>query len=324
VGSGLVSYEWSFGDGAVTRDGDVTLHTYVGAGEFVATLTLVDETTGEVSVDDVTIDVDIPDCPVSSLPLTLGYVDDGDLEEISGIASSRIDPLVLWVHEDSDEDPMVVALDRFGFTLAEHDLPEEFDDLEDIDVVIDPSTGSSLMFLADVGDNDEVRGEVAVWVIDEPDPYADGDIEPLRMGLTYPDGPHDAETLLVDPLTLDLFVLTKDSSNGAYVYLKRPPHDAEGPFVLEALGTWPELDLHATGGDVSLDGFRVVVRDYSTTARVWIRDGYQPLEDAFDEEPCEIDIAPEEQGEAITFTVDGGGVVTVSEGVGESLWFIGL
>ena len=323
LGSGSVRYDWSFGDGAGAVDAGEVVHTYVGEGSFVASLTLTDEVTGDVSVSELTIEVSTPDCPDEGSPEDLGTLEDDEVDELSGIAVSRLDPTVYWVHEDGDESDRLLAVDAEGAVLSEQGLPDEIDDLEDISAVVDPQTGTPTLFLADTGDNDEERDNAAVWVVAEPDPWIDGELVPLRMELTYPDGPVDAESLLVDPLTMDLYLLTKESDE-ARVYVKRAPHDDEGPFEVEALGTWSSLDFMASGGDVSADGTRVVVRGYSSHARVWMRDGYLPLEAAFDEDPCTVDIRSEEQGEGVAFTADGAGLVTVSEGEDPSVSYVEL
>lgn len=323
-GEGVVAYEWSFGDGArSTEDDGDAVHTYVGEGVFTATLTLVD-TVGAVSMAELTIEVSAPGCPTGGQVVSWGNVADGGLTELSGIVSSRRAPDAWWVHEDSGQAAVLVAVDGAGVTLSEHPLPDAFEDFEDLAAAVDPVTDTPTLFLGDIGDNGHSRDAIAVWVAAEPDPRVDGALAPLRMELTYPDGPHNAETLLVDPVTFDLYIVTKVSSGRASVYVKRAPHDTLGPFVLEALGDRQTLELTATGGDVSPDGSLVAVRDYTSTARIFVRDGYRPLEDAFDQAPCEIGIHDEQQGEAIGFTPDGAGVVTVSEGGNPALYYIGL
>lgn len=319
LGAGPVRREWTFGDGADAVGGDRVVHTFVGEGTFAATVTLVDPQEA-ISTAEVTIEVSRPSCPQAAPAVTWGAVEDHDLEELSGLVASRVDPTAFWVHEDSGNTPVLTAIDSSGATLSRHELPDRFADFEDLAAAVDPETGVPTLFLGDIGDNGQSRGEIVVWVVDEPHPDVDGPLEPLAMHLTYPDGARNAETLLVDPVTFDLYLVTKGGNAG--VYVKRAPHDAEGPFELEALGEPASLALTATGGDVSPDGSRVVVRDYTETARLWIRDGYLPLEDAFDAEPCAVAIHPEQQGEAIAFTA--GGLVTVSEGVGPSLYYIGL
>lgn len=320
LGSGDVTYAWSFGDGTTAEAGDA-VHTYVGAGVFAASLTITDEATGEASVAQIEIDVTTPGCPVADASVSLGTVQDGSLTEISGIVPSRLADDAWWVHEDSGQQDVLTAVDGAGATLAVYELPE-LSDFEDLASAVDPETGVPTLFLGDIGDNGYERGDVSVLVAAEPDPLTDGALATFEMVLEYPDGPQNAETLLVDPVTFDLYVVTKVSSGPAKVYVKRAPH-AAGDFVVEDLGGRDTLELTATGGDVSADGAWVVVRDYTDVARLFVRDGYRPLEDAFDAEPCEIPIHGEFQGEAIAFTPDGAGVVTVSEGEGPDLWYVG-
>jgi PKD repeat protein len=318
LGTGNVSYEWAFGDGAHAFGEGSLVHDYIGRGEFEAVVTITDDSTGLVSIVGVTIDVDEPDCPSEEDPELLGSVDD-DYDDLSGIAVSRLEPDLYWVLEDDDDDLRV--LDSTGETVSEHDLPSSFEDIEDIAVVVDPTTGVSLLFVADIGDNDAVRDEIEVWIMEEPSPLVDSDLEPLRIELTYPDGSHDAETLLVDPLTMDLFIVTKDEPDEQSVYVKRAPHDDEGPFELDDLGDFSELDLSATAGDVSADGTRIIVRDYGDTARMFFRDGYEPFEEAFDDDPCRIEVDDRSRGEGIGFTSDGSGVVTIGEGDDPGLYY---
>ena len=315
-------YEWDFGDGALA-DGLSTSHTYLGEGSFEATLTLIDDLTGALSETTVTIDVDYPSCPVPAVPLAWGHVDDPGLSELSGIVTSRIDSEAYWVHEDSGNSPVLTAIDKWGATQGVYTLPGWWSDFEDVSIQIDPATGDSMLFMGDIGNNGHDRSEIAVWVAEEPDPHSDGALDPTRMALTYPDGRSlDSETLLVDPLTLDLFIVSKEYDGPISLFVKRAPHVGEGPFELEDLGELP-FEITATGGDVSSDGTRIVIRDYSPTALVWNRDGYRPLEEALFDLPCEIEIENEPQGEAIAFTAEGG-IVTVSEGTQEPLNYVGL
>jgi PKD repeat protein len=318
-----ISFEWSFGDGAVSTDTAPT-HTYLGQGVFEATLTLVEERTGAVSSAQAIIEVQAPSCPSAEEPEVWGHVDDTSLTELSGIASSPLEPGVWWVHEDSGNSPDLTAIDAWGATLSTWQLPDGWLDFEDLSIALDPATGTPTMFMGDIGDNGYNRDEIAVWVAEEPDPFTDGELDPLRMELIYPDGARNAETLLVDPISFDVYIVTKDYDGDAELYVKRAPHDSEGPFVLEDLGDLESESLVATGGSVSVDGTRIVLRDYSDTAYVWNRDGYLPLEEALLAEPCEIEIAGEPQGEAVAFTADGGGIVTISEGSAQALNYIGL
>ncbi|MEZ4235565.1 MAG: PKD domain-containing protein [Myxococcota bacterium] len=321
LASGDVTIDWDFGDGG-SDSGLVPSHTYIGAGLFDATLTLTDNVSGEISIASTTIDVQYPTCPVSAASVLWGHIDDAALNELSGIAPSRIADDVYWVHEDSGNSTSITAVNIWGNTLGTYSLPP-MSDFEDISIQVDPETGVSMMFLGDIGNNNHDRGSLAIYVVEEPDPYGSGDLDPLRMGFSYPGTSRDSEALLVDPLTMDIYLISKEYSGPSNAFVKRAPHDSEGPFVLEDLGQLA-FEITATGGDVSADGTRVVLRDYSPTAHLWIRDAYHPLEDVFAEQPCSVGIHSEPQGEAVAFTTDGAGIVTVSEGTQQPLYYIGL
>jgi hypothetical protein len=68
-----------------------------------------------------------------------------------------------------------------------------------------------------------------------------------------------------------------------------------------------------TGGDVSVDGSLVALRTYFGV-QVWDRGDGQTVADALAGEPCEATAPLEVQGEALAFTPDGRGYVTIAEG----------
>ena len=95
------------------------------------------------------------------------------------------------------------------------------EDWEDIAVGPGPGGGAAL-FLADIGDNAAARPNVVVYRVKEPRVAAGGGGSTARaraLVLRYPDGAHDAEALLVSPTTGALFIVAKDYSGKAGVYL---------------------------------------------------------------------------------------------------------
>ncbi len=123
------------------------------------------------------------------------------------------------------------------------------------------STGQTL-YLADIGDNGRSRRSITVYRTPEPavDPSSAGTTAHVTadaLSFTYPDGPHDAEALMVDPRSGDLVIVTKDWSLGGHSQVFRAPGDrpAGSTTVLEQVAT---VDLPAgtlvTGADVSADG----------------------------------------------------------------------
>ena len=80
--------------------------------------------------------------------------------------------------------------------------------------------GRPALFVGDIGDNNGVWPEVAVYRVTEPARLRDATVPAVRYRLRYADGPHDAEALLVDPRGNRLYVATKGLTGGG---LYRPP-----------------------------------------------------------------------------------------------------
>jgi hypothetical protein len=137
--------------------------------------------------------------------------------------------------------------------------------------------------------------------------------------MQYPDGAHNAETLLADPDTADLYIVTKDTAAGLSHVLRYPFPHADGSMVtLEwvAQYQWPGGSsslFAATGGDIAPDGREIAVRTYAA-ARLWPRAPGASVAEAFAAEPCTIPLASEPQGETLTYAAGGLGYFTLSEG----------
>ena len=243
-----------------------------------------------------------------------------DLTEASGIALSRQNEGVVWAHNDSGGAPEAYAVGLDGTDRGRLGLDgAEAFDWEDMALGTGPG-GADHLYLGDIGDNNAVRDEVVVYRLAEPavpaEGLAAGATAPAeRLTFTYADGPRDAETLLSDPSTGDLFVVSKTWDAGT-VGIYRIPADAtpDAPVVMERMGEVPALAGEmVTGGDVSADGSLVALRTYFGV-QVWDRGAGQTVADALAGEPCEAPAPFEVQGEALAFTPDGRGYVTIAEG----------
>jgi hypothetical protein len=190
--------------------------------------------------------------------------------EISGLVASPAQPGVLWAHNDSGDRARIFALRSDGSLIASLDVPgAEATDWEDIAV----GPGGDLL-LGDIGDNKSIRKGIDIYRV--PEPRLSGGptmtAPATRLRLTYPDGAHDAETLLADPRTGEIVVVTKrlDGRSGFYVG-QAPARDEPAEAVLRHAG---DLRLGfaglATAGDVSADGRTIAVRTY-TALYAWTR-----------------------------------------------------
>lgn len=249
------------------------------------------------------------------------------LDETSGVVESRRTPGVFFVHNDSGDGARLYAVNAEGALTAEYRLRNAgSDDWEDL--AVGPCPAGTCVFLADTGDNDRARSQVTVYRVREPAPPRDApaavereDVAWEALPFAYPDGPHDAETLLAHPATGDLYVVTKEPSGPSVVYALRAPHQ---PGVARTLERVAELRLPAdagqlvTGGDLHPCAPRLLLRTYLRLYEYELPPG-EPFDRVFTVEPRRLPVLPERQGEAAGWRADGRGYVTVSEGVGAAL-----
>ena len=273
----------------------------------------------------------LPACPQGyEHGIEQGRVTMADVTEASGLIASGKNDGVLWTHNDSGDTARVYAFASDGAPLASFNLNVPAADWEDMALGPGPVDGEDYLYLGDIGDNAEARASIQVHRISEPvvsGPSGESDVTDVEsFTLVYPDRAHDAETLLVDPISGDLFIVTKERSDVTKVFVTRAPL-APGETTLEQLvelpfGTELGTNTLTTAGDVSRDGSLLIVKTY-TTAFIWRRPpGAADLAEAFTAaEACSVPVEVEAQGEAIAFAADGSGYFTLSEGASQPLYF---
>jgi hypothetical protein len=256
------------------------------------------------------------DGPRFAPALKTGTVETPLVKEASGILASRKNPGVLWVHNDSGDAPRLYAFNAEGKLLGTCTITgAQARDWEDIAAGPGPEPNQSYLYVGDIGDNDARYPSVRIYRVPEPN------VEPAKLlgqirsapadtiELTYPDGPRDAETLLVDPLTRDIYLVAKRELF-CKVYRAAYPQSTTKPTPLTRVALLPWS--MATGGDVSPDGRYVIVRGYFN-ASLWTRPAGEPLWKAFTGPRVDLPLAHEPQGEAISFDAKGRGYFTISE-----------
>jgi len=263
---------------------------------------------------------------VQPAPGTRSYqLNDARLTESSGIAPSRVREGVYYTHNDSGDSARFFAFKLTSsadvhvrsegppsLTLAvEYDLENvAAKDWEDIATA--KLRGKSYVFCGDIGDNKSKRASIHVYRVPEPTGgggkvRADMDIE-----LTYPDGPHNAETLLVDPKSGRISIVAKTQDRGAGIYSLALPKKS-GSYTLTRIGavSIPAMLAPArliTGGAISADGKWVVLRTYVAAYE------FPNKGDWWKSKPRLVELNGDPQGEGITYSPDGKCFLTTSEG----------
>lgn len=256
-----------------------------------------------------------------------GKLKSDDIVESSGVAASRCQPGVMWTHNDSGDDAFIFAINEAGDDLGTWKIPNAHNfDWEDIEAYKD-SKGKCFVYVGDTGDNRERQADHAIYRVAEPDvsagipksdrknPNVTGNAEILQY--TYPDFRQDAETLLVHPQTGDIYVITKRISGPAGVYQIKPVFDDGAIQRAEKIA---EISVPAipngllTGGDISPDGRRLVLCDYTAAYELSLPATSAGFADIWSQEPQVIDAGTRGTGEAICYSPDGNSLFTTSEG----------
>ncbi len=278
------------------------------------------------AVSDTEPDTAVLSCPGFEPGVETGVVESPELVEASGLVHSRKSQDVLWSHNDSGGKARVFAFNLQGDHLGSHELEGASAlDWEDMATGPGPAPDVDYLYLADIGDNGHIRESVIVYRV--PEPKVEPDQEPVEISLSgveafelvYPDGQgHDAEALLIDPLSGDLIIVDKVWDDFAQVFRAQAPLSADGVTVLELVA---EIDFGVvTGGDISPNGDMVILRNY-LEARIWLRPkGGEPV-DAFLTESCEVPVSYGAMGEAAAFAADGSGYFTLNEGANQPIHY---
>jgi hypothetical protein len=264
---------------------------------------------------------------VPASPAQIATLEDRRIDESSGIVASRRNPGLFWTHNDSGDGPFVYAFDRAGRNRGTWRVEgAKAFDWEDIAAGPGPEPGRAYLYAGDIGDNGEKRELVVVYRFPEPEvtdagsgstgqsPRATATAEALR--LKYPDGPHNAEALMVHPTSGDLYVVTK-LADSAGVYKLAAPFDASKVNTLARVAT-----LHGpgffgtliTGGDISPDGRRVALCDYASGYELTLPLGSKSFDDIWSRKPTVIPLGARRQGEAVCYRLDGAALLATSEG----------
>lgn len=144
-------------------------------------------------------------------------IQDKRLDEISGMACSTRLPGVLWVHNDSGDDPRLFAVGPDGETMGILEITNararDWEDMTRFEL-----EGEPWLLIADVGDNDAVRHDITIYLLPEPDPREFETQSTLRVRATsvlryhYENGPRDCEGVAVDVPNRQILLISKRTS----------------------------------------------------------------------------------------------------------------
>ena len=246
--------------------------------------------------------------------------------ETSGIAASSIHKNIFYIHNDSGDYGRFFAITPDGTLkgvfnyLPKGTIGYGVRDCEDIAVGPGPDSTKSYVYVGDIGDNGEAYPFINIYRIPEPDvaAMADSTVEDKKntLYLKYPNGPKDAETLMIDPVEKLFYIVTKRHKS-VEIYTAPLLFNNNDTVTLTKRG-----DLHFGGlqpfkwivsGDISKDGTQVLLKSYGRIY-YWKRKGNEPVWQTLQRKPLQPAYEQERLGEAIGFSETGKSYYTVSEG----------
>jgi hypothetical protein len=227
----------------------------------------------------------------------------GLVNEVSGIADSHQFPGHIWVEENGNRPDQIYLYNHDGQHKGTIKLPMKNYDWEDMVISNGPAEGKKYIYLADIGDNFGNRKEYQIYRFLEPS-FQNGSVNEIdAIRFVYPDNAnYDAEAIIVDHKTKDIYIFTKNLAKTKVFRLSYPQVSGTSVSTAEFIKDFPFVYITSAG--LSADSQEIVLKNYlvlyywhfktdgtilSTIGRA--PDKYQPYEN-------------EPQGEAFCFAND--------------------
>lgn len=221
-------------------------------------------------------------CKKWSEPQKVGQLNTLAISEASGLAISKQFPNRMYHHNDSQDGGLFYVTDMTGAnTLAIPFTSEKVRDVEDMS--LGPCDQGQCLFIGDIGDNNLERKEISLWIVPETQNFVNVEFHSRKITLQYPDGAHNAESLVVHPITGDVYILTKElnvedrRANPGRLYRLPKSEHTRNSATLQYVGLidlpWMNYDFGVFGGiatsmDISPDGNNLLILTYDNAVEI--------------------------------------------------------
>ena len=249
-------------------------------------------------------------------PEAAGELEAEIIDEASGLAASRSNGLYLWTHNDSGGDPALYLFTTIGSDSGTYQLDGASNiDWEDMAIGPGPDDALTYLLVADIGDNLAQRSNYTLYrrpepdlnLIDLPTDSILMDVEVINF--VYSDAiSRDAETVMIDPATKDIYVVSKREAQVG-VYRLPFPQDLVDMDTALFEGVLPFSNI--VSGDISADGGEILLKDYFFVYH-WENTG-SSIYQSMTATPNRLSYEAEPQGEAIAWSRDFQFYFTLSE-----------
>lgn len=244
-----------------------------------------------------------------TLGKSVGKVDKA-LEEASGLVASISHTGYFWTHNDSGNDAEVFLIDDKANVAATYTLANTKNrDWEDITMAT--LDGRNYLYIGEIGDNNAAYPLKMLYRFEEPTAttgnHTINQFDTLYIQL--PDGSRDTEALMFDPVSTDLFLISKrEDSVRLYEFSSR--WNSGDTLIPEKKLTLPFHNVVAA--DISPDGKEVILKTYDYVY-YWKREKAESIVELLQQKQLELKYKPEVQGESVAWSRDGSGYYTLSE-----------
>lgn len=270
----------------------------------------------------------VPEHACADEPQMMGLINDPRIAEISGMAASTRHPGILWVHNDSDDQAVVYALNERAEVVASI-LLDDAVNLDWEDMASWQHDGRHYLLIGDTGDNGGLRRELTLYAIEEPAELRDQRAAPAwRQRFRWPDGPRDCEAMAVDPRNGDVLLISKKRVPPELFRLRRSD-DPDAIAEAERIGLLAGIDqptaadlrrnpvygryrAQITSAAIDPAARALVVLNYRV-ALVYPRTESESWGQAVTRQPDTVNYPWLPQAEAVSFSADGGSVFIASE-----------
>lgn len=236
------------------------------------------------------------------------------LEEVSGLGASEVNKGYLWTHNDSGNDAEVFLIDTaLNIKLRCVLKGIQNRDWEDICVGPGPVKGKTYVYVADIGDNFAQYQLKFIYRFEEPllDPSKPDTVITDFDTITFQLAGErkDTESIMIDPQSKDLFVVSK-REQPVHVYELKYPQSTNDTLTASDIGTLPLTGIVAA--DFSADRKEILMKNY-VNVFYWKLTPNKSVADVLKENGKVLRYTEEPQGEAIAWSRDGKGFYTLSE-----------
>jgi hypothetical protein len=228
-------------------------------------------------------------------------IKDSRITESSGLAVDHAG-YIYWTINDSDDRGVVYGIGLDGTVRGTLNFRAQPRDVEAVAMC------KNRLYVADIGDNNAQRRFVRVYIFTNPRP--DGlTVTYTAYDFRYPDGPHDAETLLINDCCR-LFIVTKGRKAAIYAAPAKPAR--QGVNELEQVGLAPS---NVTDGTF-LPGWDRIALLTNSSVELIDATSYEFM--------ASVPIPSQPRAESLTLDMDQSSLLVGSEGKKSKVYSMGV